>query len=462
MNSQKSEFGKLSRRTILRGLGVGLALPLLDGMLPAVRLAGVSRAADAAAAPVRLAFLYVPNGMHMPDWTPKEAGPLNELTPLLKPVEAFKDTINVFTNLAQHHAEANGDGPGDHARSMATYLTGKQAYKTSGADIKVGVSVDQAGAQQIGKLTKFASLELGIERSRQSGECDSGYSCAYSSNISWKSESTPNPAEVNPRLVFERLFGEGPKNEQGESRAEREKYQKSILDFAQEDARRLNKKLSRTDQRKLDEYLTSVRELEQRITRAEQEARGDHPASLAKAGAKPEGIPKEFTNHVKLMLDMLVLAWQTDSTRIVTFPLANEGSNKNYPEIEVSEAHHELSHHGRDPKKQEKISKINAYHMQHLAYLLEKLRGVREGDRTLLDNCLVSYGSCIGDGNRHNHNKLPILVAGRGGGAVPTGRHVMLENQTPLNNLWLGMLAVAGANVESLGDSTGHLKELRG
>jgi hypothetical protein len=374
---------------------------------------------------------------------------------LLKNLEAFKDHISVFTNLAQHRAEANGDGPGDHARSMATYLTGMQARKTSGADLKVGISVDQAAAKQLGSATRFASLELGIERSRQSGECDSGYSCAYSSNISWKSESTPVPAEVNPRLVFERLFSDGSSTAKGESRELRTKYQKSILDFALDDASRLNQQLGKTDQRKLDEYLTSVRELEQRLTRAESEARRDLPTSQ-----KPDGIPKEYSPHLKLMLDMLVLAFQTDSTRIATFPFANEGSNKDYSMIDVSEGHHELSHHGRDKKKQEKIAKINGFHLQHLAYFLEKLKGIREGERSLLDHCLISYGSCIGDGDRHNHNKLPILVAGHGGGAVSGGRHVVLEKQTPLNNLWLAMLEVAGAKVDSLGDSTGRLKEL--
>lgn len=453
----------ISRRTMLQGLGIGLSLPLLEGMRPAARLfaadaaapAAVAPAAVAAAAPVRMAFLYVPNGMNMQEWTPKETGTLGELTPLLKNVEAFKSDINIFSNLAQHRAEANGDGPGDHARSMASYLTGMQAKKTSGADIKIGVSVDQAAAKQIGSATKFATLELGIERSRQSGECDSGYSCAYSSNISWKSEATPVPAEVNPRLVFERLFSDGSKSAQGESREQRRKYQKSILDFALDDAQRLTNRLGKTDQRKLEEYLTSVRELEQRISRVESEAKRELPKN-----AKPDGIPKGYGDHLKLMLDMLVLAFQTDSTRIATFPFANEGSNKDYAMIEVSDGHHELSHHGNNKEKLAKIAKINAYHLQHLAYFLEKLKGIQEGERTLLDNCLISYGSCIGDGNRHNHNKLPILVAGKGGGTVPTGRHIAYDKQIPLNNLWLSLLNVAGAKVDSLGDSTGKLKEL--
>jgi len=446
----------ISRRTMLRGLGVGVALPLLSAMAPRVPLLAAPAASTAKKAmPVRAAFFYVPNGMHMPDWTPSDVGELKELPPLLKNLEAFKSQMTIISNLAQHRARANGDGPGDHARSMATFMTGMQAKKTSGADIRIGVSVDQAAAQQIGSATRFASLELGIERSRQSGECDSGYACAYSSNMSWKSESTPCPAEVNPRLVFERLFGGGEKSAAAESKELREKYQKSILDFALEDAKQLNSKLGKTDQRKLDEYLTSVRELEQRITRSENEDKREIPKY-----AKPEGIPKKYTEHLQLMLDMLVLAFQTDSTRIATFPFANEGSNKSYTEADVNDGHHELSHHGNDKKKLEKIVRINTLHLQNLAYFLDKLKNIREQDRSLLDNCMIAYGSCIGDGNRHNHDKLPIAVFGRGGYALKPGRHIKLEKETPLNNLWLTMTDVLGAKLDSVGDSTGRLKEI--
>lgn len=445
----------ISRRTMLRGLGVGMALPLLGAMESRTALLAATGSAAKKAMPVRAAFLYVPNGMKMDEWLPTEAGELKELPPLLQNLSAFKSQMTVISNLAQHRARANGDGPGDHARSMATFMTGMQAKKTSGADIRIGVSVDQAAAQQIGSATRFASLELGIERSRQSGECDSGYACAYSSNMSWKSESTPCPAEVNPRLVFERLFGGGEKSAAAESKELRDKYQKSILDFALEDAKQLNSKLGKTDQRKLDEYLTSVRELEQRITRSESEDKREMPKY-----AKPEGIPKKYSEHLQLMLDMLVLAFQTDSTRIATLPFANEGSNKSYTEADVNDGHHELSHHGNDKAKLEKIARINALHIQNLGYFLDKLKNIKEQDRSLLDNCMIAYGSCIGDGNRHNHDKLPIAVFGRGGYALKPGRHIKLEKETPLNNLWLTMTDVLGAKLDSVGDSTGRVKEI--
>jgi hypothetical protein len=417
-------------------------------------------AGKAAAAPLRMAYCYVPNGIHMQDWKPKEAGENYELTPTLKVLEPFRQDMLVLTGLAHDKAEANGDGPGDHARAMATFLTGCQAKKTGGADIRVGISVDQLAAQKIGAATRFASLELSCDKGRQSGECDSGYSCAYSSNISWKTESTPVPPETNPRLVFERLFSGSSDIATAAARREREKYQKSILDYVREDAARLQNKLGANDKRKLEEYLTSVREIEARLTRVEQ----GNQAELGSV-TKPTGIPKEYNEYLRLMADMMVLAFQTDTTRISTFIFANEGSNRSYAFMDVSEGHHDLSHHGRDAKKQEKIAKINRFHLEQFAYLLGKMKSIKEGDGTLLDNSMVVYGSCIGDGNRHNHNDLPVVVLGKGGGTIKTGRHMMFEKnkEIPLANLWMSLLDRMGAKeVEKLGDSTGRLEGLMG
>jgi hypothetical protein len=292
---------------------------------------------------------------------------------------------------------------------------------------------------------------------RQAGGCDSGYSCAYSSNISWRSPTTPVPNEINPRLVFERLFGNGNENESAEARARRQKRRKSILDLVRDDARQLHDRLGKSDRRKLDEYLTSVREIELRVARAE-----SGPAEAPEDFDRPAGIPREVPEQDRLMSDLLVLAFQGDLTRIATFMFANEGSNRSYPFLGISDGHHELSRHGGDPKKHEKIRAINTFHVEQLAYLLSRLKQIREGEGTLLDNTMLVYGSGIGDGNRHNHNDLPVLLAGRGGGTIQTGRHVEYPKNTPLNNLYLSMLDRIGAPVESLGDSTGRLPRLEG
>jgi hypothetical protein len=296
----------------------------------------------------------------------------------------------------------------------ATFLTGCHARKTPGADIKVGISVDQLAAQQIGDQTRFASLEMGTDKARLAGNCDSGYSCAYSFNISWKSESTPMPPEVDPRLVFDRFFGNGNSGEMDEARIKRDRYKKSILDFALDDARRLKSNLGYTDRRKLDEYLTAVRELEERIGRANQFA------STLPDYQRPTGIPKNYEEHLKLMFDLLALAFQTDTTRISSFIMAHDGSNRQYANIGVRDGHHELSHHGGDEEKKAKIAKINRFHATQFAYFLDKLSSIQEGDGTLLDNCMIVYGSGLGDGNRHNHDNLPVLLAGKGGRHTPT------------------------------------------
>jgi Protein of unknown function (DUF1552) len=318
------------------------------------------------------------------------------------------------------------------------------------------VSVDQVAAQRIGSRTRFASLELGCDRGAQSGNCDSGYSCAYSSNISWRAESVPTGKEVNPRLVFERLFSNRVAGEVASNRSKRERYNRSILDFVSEDARSLQTRLGVNDQRKLDEYMTSLRELEVRLTRTDTDKSNDTVTGFS----KPVGIPKDFQEHIRLMCDLLVLAFQGDLTRVSTFMFANEGSNKSYSFMGVPEGHHDLSHHGDDVEKLGKISQINQFHMTQFAYMLEKMKSIREGDGTLLDNVMITYGSGIGDGNRHNHDDLPVLLVGRGGGTIATGRHVRHESKTPLNNLFLSLLDRMESSTDALGDSTGRLNTL--
>lgn len=430
-----------------------MALPWLEAMAPA---AGLAVRPEGKAAPTRMAFLYVPNGVHMQEWTPSATGSAFELPRILEPLQPYRADMLVLTGLAQHQAHALGDGGGDHARAMAVFLTGVHPVKTDGADIRAGTSVDQVAAQAMGHHTRFPSLELGIDPGAQAGNCDSGYSCAYSSNISWRSPTTPVAKEVNPRLVFERLFGN---ENQPEVSDRRRRLKKSILDFVGEDARRLHSRLGAGDRRKVDEYLGSIREIERRLLMAEQKRaeeveRPDVP--------KPEGIPKDNQDHIRLMMDMLVLALQTDQTRIATFVLANEGSNKSYNWINIPEGHHELSHHQRDKQKLDKISQINRYHVEQLAYLIGRLKSIPEGDGTLLDHLMLVYGSGIGDGDRHNHNDLPILLFGRGAGTIQTGRHLEYPRNTPLNNLFLSMLDRMDTPVETLGDSSGRLDNLAG
>ena len=454
-----TSFHTIERRAFLRGVGTAIALPWLEAMMPPQARAWTPDRNDTAvvgAPPRRIAFLYVPNGVHPPDWTPKTTGVNYELTPILEPLAPFKDQLTLISGLTHQKARANGDGAGDHARSVATFLTGAQAYKTAGEDIQVGVSVDQIAAEQIGHLTRFRSLELGLERGRQAGSCDSGYSCAYSSNISWRTPAQPVAKETNPRLVFERLFGKHPDNAQDRNEASESRYRKSILDLVREDAHSLRSKLGQTDRRKLDEYIAGVRELERRVHAPQTVDLGQ--GNIAE---QPGGIPKDFAQHARLMSDMLVLAFQSDSTRISTFMLGNAGSNRSYPSIGVREGHHSLSHHRDDKKKQNQISRINHLHIQQLAYLLDRMNSVREGDTTLLDNTLLVYGCSIQDGNRHNHDNLPILLAGRGGGHVQPSGHVRLPSETPLMNLFLTLLESVGVETDHVGDSTGRLDVIR-
>ena len=444
---------QIPRRSFLKGLGTAVALPMLEAMAPGLALAAT--VGTPSGPPRRMAFVFVPNGANMADWTPKAVGSEFELPRILEPLGGVQEELLVLTGLAHDKARPHGDGGGDHARGSATFLTGCQARKTHGADIRVGVSVDQVAAATVGKATRLPSIELGCDRSQQAGNCDSGYSCAYSYNISWKTESTPMPAEVHPRLAFDRLFTNGRKGETAESRVRRERHQRSILDFVMEDANRLKANLGYTDRRKLDEYLTAVRELELRIEQSEKFA-----AALPQYAKPTAGIPKDYEQHIRLMFDLLAIAFQTDTTRVSSFILAHDGSDRAYPFIQVPEGHHSLSHHGNDEAKKQKIAKINRFHITQFAYFLEKLKSIKEGDGTLLDNCMIVYGSGIGDGNQHNHDNLPVLLAGKGGGAIQTGRHLRFEKETPMANLYLSMLERMGTPVERLGDSTGLLAEL--
>ena len=444
----------LPRRTFLRGLGTMMALPMLEAMAPPRSVLGAAARTTAKGFPRRMAFIYVPNGIIMDEWKPRIVGADFDLPTILQPLKPVRDDLVVISGLAHDKARANGDGAGDHARANATFLTGCQARKTAGADIRVGVSVDQIAAQKIGTRTRLPSLELSCDRGRQSGSCDSGYSCAYQYNLSWKSESTPMSPEVDPRLVFERLFATGATAEVAENRARRTQYHKSILDFVREDASRLKRDLGATDQRKLDEYLTAVRELETRIENAEKFA------AVLPNYDKPSGVPQEFTPHLRLMYDLMALAFQTDTTRIATFLVSHDGSNRNYPSLGVTDGHHNLSHHKGEAEPIQKLIKINRFHTGQFAYFLQKLKSIKEGEGTLLDNCMVVYGGGISDGNRHRHDDLPVILAGRGGGTIQPGRHIKLDRDVPMTNLYLSMLDRLGVSAERVGDSTGKLDGL--
>ncbi len=400
-------------------------------------------------APNRMAFLYAPNGKDMPNWTPSAVGPLGELPPILSALAPVKNDLLVISGLAADKARAHGDGGGDHARAMASFLTGTQPLKTGGTDIRAGTSVDQIAAARIGDQTRLSSLEIGCEGGSMAGNCDSGYACVYSSTLSWKSPTQPLPKEINPKLIFDRMFGS-----QGVAeRAHRHAARKSVLDFIREDSKSLAATVGYGDKQKLDEYFTAIREVEARMERAYR-----MPVTPAPDGAKaPEGIPASQAEHLRVMCDLLVLAFQADVTRVCTFTLANEGSNRSYPEIGVNEGHHELSHHGHDPEKIRKVREINRFHVAQLAHLLTRLKSIREGDGTLLDQCMIAYGSGNSDGDRHNHDDLPILLAGGGGGTIRTGRHVRLGAETPVANLWTSMLERMDVRVPFVGDSTGAL-----
>ena len=451
------EFLQVNRRHFLRGLGVCLALPALDSIVP-VRAFGATAASPLATtstgAPLRMAFLYVPNGVNKKMWKPTGTGADYQLGPSLEPLAPHRSEFQIISRLDQKNGTAGADGAGDHARANASILTGARPKKTAGADIRVGISVDQVAAQHLSDATRFPSLELSCDGVRKSGSCDSGYSCAYQFNLSWRSETTPVAPESNPRLVFERLFGSGKPGERQRNFDQRMTQQRSILDFVMDDAKAMQRQLGRNDQQKLDEYLTGVREIESRIQRAERFRQLPDPKSET-----PAGIPMNYQDHIRLMGDMMVLAFQTDSTRVGTFLLAHDGSNRSFKDIGVSDGHHNLSHHQNKQDILEKIAKIDRFYAEQFAYFLKRMRETKDRDgKSLLDNSMVVYCSGLGDGNAHTHSDLPVIVAGRAGGAFNPGRHFDPGSNTPMNNLYVSMLNRMGVKVDSFGDSTGALQ----
>jgi hypothetical protein len=443
----------LNRRTFLRGVGASLALPMLDSMVPAM----AATSAGATKSPVRMAFVYVPNGIIPAAWTPSgESGRDWEFKRTMKPLEPFRENLNVLTNLAQINGRALGDGPGDHARAGATWLTGVHPKKTEGAGIHSGISADQIAARALGKSTQLGSLEIGLDTPSLAGGCDSGYSCAYTNTISWRGETTPMPMEPNPRVVFERLFGDGDSTDAA-ARLTALKEQRSILDYIAGDLDRLETGLGKSDRSKLTEYLEAIRDIERRIQKAEEQ----NASMKIPVFERPGGIPPEFEDHAKLMIDLQVLAFQADLTRVVTFMIAREGSNRPYRKINISDGHHSLTHHQNDPEKIEKVTQIDTYHAQLFAYYLEKLKGAKDGDGTLLDHSMILYGSSICDGNAHTHHNLPLVLVGGAAGRIKGGRHLLYTKETPMNNLLLSMLDIAGVpGVEKFGDSTGKAEYL--
>ena len=442
----------LDRRHFLRGLGACLALPAFEALSPVVAAVKgpAALATTASGAPLRMAFIYFPNGAHQEHWWPAE-GEDFVLGRTMQPLELVKHQLQVLGGMDHVNATPGPDGAGDHARASGTFLTGVRVKKTAGADIHAGISIDQLAARRIGHLTRFPSLELTCDSVRKSGSCDSGYSCAYQYNLSWSSATTPVAPEPNPRLVFERLFGAGAPGERRRHLKQRQEQQRSILDFVLDDARTLQKKLTARDHEKLDEYLTSVRDLERRIGQAERFETPDPDVQT------PAGIPGNFQDHIRIMFDMLLLAFQTDSTRIATFLLANEGSNRAFPEIGIPEGHHYLSHHRQQADMMDKVAEIDLWYTQQLAYFLEKMEQTKDVDgRSLLHNSMIVYGCGNADGNRHTHSNLPVILAGAAGGALKTGRYNKLPSM-PMSNLLLSMVDQLGVTgVERLGDSTGR------
>jgi hypothetical protein len=432
----------LPRRSFLRGLGASVALPFLDAMSPAL--------AAPAKPPVRLAFLYVPNGIDMSNWNIEQDGPLAALPRILRPLEAFRGDMLQLGNLTHNSARALLDGTGDHARCSGSYLTGIQVRKST-VDVKASVSCDQIVANHVGQHTRFASLELGMDDPRQAGDCDSGYSCAYTNNLAWRSETQPLPPVLDPRALFERLFGAGPALSPADA-ARRARHRRSILDYVTGDTKRLQASLGPTDVRKLDEYLSSIREVERQLEKAEA-----HGPSVDPGMAKPYGVPPDFADHFALMSDMMTIALRADMTRVVTFLMTREGTTRSYREIGIPDGHHPISHHKNNPELIEKITRINEYHTTQLARWLEKLRSVEEADGTLLDNSLIVYGAGISDGNRHLHDDLPTLLFGRGGGSIRSGRRVTFRKETPMANLHLSLMDRMGVELEGFGDASGRL-----
>jgi hypothetical protein len=437
----------LSRRMVLKGLGAAIGLPFLDAMTPAFARA-------ATAGPVRLAWFYLPNGIDMRYWTPATEGPLGVLPSILTPFEPVKNELLVLSNLTTHWGRPLQDGAGDHGRALGSYMTGVKVLKTAGADLKLGISADQIAAQAIGNKTRLPSLEIGLEEARQAGNCDSGYSCAYTYNLSWKTETQPLPPISDPRGLFERLFGSDGA-EPAAARARRIAMRQSILDEVLGNTNRLKSVLGGADRRKVDEYLTSLREIEQQVDRAASDGLLIEPGI-----EKPFGVPVEFPDYFRLMSDMMILAFKADLTRISTMIVGREGSVRAYPEIGVADGHHPLTHHQGNMEMLAKVRQINELHAKLFAEFLIKLKNTPEGDSNLLDQSLICYGSGLSDGNGHTHDQLPTLLAGSGGGFVTPGRHIVYQRETPVTNLFMTMLDRVGVSPDQVGDSTGRLTGL--
>lgn len=451
----------LDRRRFLRGLGACLALPALETLSPARLLGSEAKALanlarTSTGAPLRTAYIYFPNGAIQDVWWPDTQGKDYELKRTLEPLARMKDHLQVLGGLDHVNATPGPDGPGDHARASGTFLTGVRVKKTAGSDIQAAISIDQVIANQVGHLTRFPSLELTCDSVRKAGSCDSGYSCAYQYNLSWRSPNSPVAPEPNPRALFERLFGAGNRGERTANFKKRQQQQRSILDFVLEDAHTLERQLTYRDRQKMGDYLASVREIEKRIEKSERFGAAPDPAVDT-----PPGIPPSFAEYIQVMFDMLLLAFQTDSTRIATFLLANEGSNRSFPEIGIAEGHHYLTHHRNQKDMMDKVADIDLFYVQQFARFLQKMADAKDVDgNSLLHNSMIVYGSGNSDGNRHTHVNLPVILAGSGGGKLTPGRFVN-HGAVPMSNMLLTMADHMGAkDVESLGDSTGRLQDI--
>lgn len=450
----------VSRRAVLKGLGATIALPFLEAMLPRqLRGAALNAAvAPSKTYPTRLAAVYLPNGVTLPEWKPALAGADYEFSRILTPLAAHRSEMLVISGLADRHGESNGDGPGDHARAMASYFTAAQPYKTAGENIHAGISLDQVMAQKIGGATLFPSLELGLEYGHQAGNCDSGYACTYENNLAWSSPTTPCQKAVNPQVVFDRLFGGQKGGDISEAAGQEAVFRQSILDFVQEDTARLSRHLGTEDRDRMDEYLTAIRDVERRLQKPPPPLSPEMAARLQ----RPAGVPELWSDHFRLMADLQTLAFQGDLTRVCTLITGVEGSRRVFSEIGLDEEHHGISHHKNDPAKIEQITQINVLQMQNLAYFIGKLRGIREGDGTLLDHMMVLASGGLSDGNTHRHHDLPTLLIGRANGQLRPGRHLAYDAQekTPIANLYLKMLNVMGVEADRFGDSTKNLTDV--
>lgn len=452
-------FDRSNRRSFLRGVGASIALPAMHSLPGSIATASgpAGLATTPSGMPMRMAFVFFPNGAHQKNWFPSGEGKDFELGKTMESLSSLKDSVQVLGGLDHQNASPGHDGGGDHARGTATFLTGARARKTDSANIKLGISVDQAVAQQVGHRTRLSSLELSCDSKRKSGSCDGGYSCAYQYNISWTSPTLPAAPETNPRLVFERLFGAGKPSERQRNFEERQATQRSMLDFVLEDTRALQKRLGRNDRGKLTEYLSGVREVEKRIQRAESFGNLPHPGQ----SQVPDGIPDDYAQHVDLMYDLLAVAFQTDSTRISTLLLAHDGSNRSFEEIGVPDGHHDCSHHGNRPERLEKVAKIDRFYMEHFSRFLHKLESMQDLDGTsILNNSMIVYGGGNSDGNKHSHDNLPVVLAGGGGGTLQSGRYSK-QGSVPMSNLFLSMADRMGATqIDRIGDSTGRLSNV--